>query len=70
MKSIEHKEVKSSFIHSIGYDAESKTMEVALKSGATYTYPDIEPHVHKGIIEAESVGKAFGQLRGAANRKK
>jgi hypothetical protein len=66
---IEHKEVKSSFIHSIGYDAETQTMEVALKSGAVYSYGQIAPHVHKGIVESESVGKAFGKLRGTVTRK-
>jgi KTSC domain len=66
---IEHKEVKSSFVHSVGYDAETQTMEVALKSGAVYRYPNTPAHVHKGIVEAESVGKAFGKLRGAIAHK-
>lgn len=50
--------IKSSTIKSVGYDAESKTMEVEFGSGR-YRYADVPPEVHTGLVGAESAGKYF-----------
>jgi hypothetical protein len=51
--------VESSNIHSIGYDAPSRTMHIKFKSGGHYTYADVPPEVHQEFMGAESKGKHF-----------
>lgn len=59
--------VKSSQIHSIGYDKETKTLEVAFhmhrKPGFVnvYQYPKCHEDLHKRLMDAQSHGKFFGK---------
>lgn len=52
------KEVNSSTISHIGYDAEKRVMSIQFKSGAkpVYDYADVEPEDHARLMTAESIG--------------
>ncbi|MEQ8935461.1 MAG: KTSC domain-containing protein [Amphiplicatus sp.] len=49
--------VDSSNIEAVGYDAESQTLQVEFKSGATYQYFDVTQELFDGLMIAPSVGK-------------
>ena len=55
-KAIKTYNVVSSNVASIGYDDESKTMEVAFHNGATYQYFDVPGSVFENFRNAESQG--------------
>ena len=46
----------SSNVTSIGYDPETKTLEVAFKSG-TYRYENVSPEKYQALMAAPSKGK-------------
>ncbi len=48
--------VSSSNLRSIGYDAETKTLEVAFHSGSIYRYDGVPESIHRGLIQAASKG--------------
>lgn len=50
--------VKSSNIKSVGYDAETKTLEVEFSSGV-YAYRGVTPEQHRTLMSAESIGGHF-----------
>jgi hypothetical protein len=55
-----HREpVTSSQIKSIGYDPQTKQMEVEFKSGGVYQYENISAKDHEDLMAAESVGSHF-----------
>ncbi len=70
-------DVKSSQVHSIGYDPETRTLHVrfhdrtnkktgVVTPGATYAYDDVPAERHAALLaadaaEGESVGAHFGQ---------
>lgn len=66
---MEHKRVKSSNIHSIGYDPETKTMQVRFLKGTrltpapvpgeTYEYVGVTPQDHEAFVKAQSYGSHF-----------
>lgn len=56
---MDREQVDSSQIASIGYDIESKTLEIEFKSGGVYDYHDVPQHVYMGIMSAGSHGKYF-----------
>jgi hypothetical protein len=62
--------VKSSNVKSLGYDAESKTVEVEFASGGVYTYHNVEPKTYVELMGAESIGKAVNQLKKGHEAKK
>lgn len=49
--------VESSMIHAVGYDAETRTLEVVFNKGNIYRYQDVPPEVHEGLMNAESKGR-------------
>ena len=52
--------VESSALHSIGYDADTKTLHVRFHSGgATYEYADISQAQYDALMAAESKGGHF-----------
>jgi KTSC domain len=67
---MERTPVSSSQILSVGYDPESRVLEVEFKRkgeapGGVYDYFDVEPEQHQAFMEAESLGKHFGtSIRG------
>lgn len=64
---MDRKEVKSSQIKSIGYDPDSKIMEVEFhswdkaKPTSVYQYRNVEEHHYLGLYNAESIGSHFGK---------
>lgn len=49
--------VTSSNIASIGYDADSQTLEVEFLNGGVYQYFDVPQHVHQAFMNADSHGQ-------------
>lgn len=54
--------VMSSNVVAIGYDAESKTLQVEFNSGTTYQYFDVQVEVFGAFERAESQGRFFNQF--------
>lgn len=48
--------VESSAIESVGYDARSRTLEVAFVGGGVYRYLGVPPREHETLMRAESLG--------------
>ena len=48
--------VESSMIHAVGYEPETRTLEVVFNSGKTYQYYDVPPEEYEGLMDAESKG--------------
>lgn len=53
--------VKSSNIASVGYDAETRTLEVEFVNGSVHEYNGVEEWVHEELLRAYSVGRHFAQ---------
>ncbi|HEJ8168487.1 KTSC domain-containing protein [Serratia marcescens] len=53
---MDRENVTSSNISSIGYDAESQTLEIEFLNGAIYQYFDVPEQVHAELMGADSVG--------------
>ena len=51
--------MKSSQIHSIGYDPGSKTLEVKFKNGAVHQYEGVMQDVNDSLMTADSKGHFF-----------
>lgn len=51
-----HSPVKSSTIESIAHDDKIGALEVRFKSGATYRYDGVPPHVHQRMLRSQSPG--------------
>jgi len=57
--------VKSSNVRSVGYDPQSKTLEVEFTSGTVYRFDGVPAEVHEGLMSAESMGSYFARnIRG------
>ena len=48
--------VESSMISAVGYDTQSKEMEVVFNSGAVWRYEDVPKDVFNGLLESGSKG--------------
>ena len=58
--------VESSNLVSVGYNEETKTLEIQFHSGGIYQYDDVEKEVYDELMSAESHGRYFmSQIRGA-----
>ena len=49
--------VDSSMIQAVGYDTDSRVLEVLFNSGETYYYEGVPPKVHQGLMDADSKGQ-------------
>lgn len=56
---MERTPVTSSNIKAIGYDAETKSLEVEFHNGAVWLYSGISAEIHAELAKAESVGRWF-----------
>jgi hypothetical protein len=56
---MERQLVKSSNIKSVGYDAETRTLEVEFQSGGVYQHTDISSEQHKALVDSDSPGKFY-----------
>jgi len=56
------KMVRSSSLHSVGYDYMSESIEIEFKDGSVYQYAGVSPSVYKGLMKAfPSYGEYFDQ---------
>lgn len=53
--------VTSSNIASIGYDADSQTLEIEFLNGGVYQYFDVPEYVHEELMNASSHGQYLAQ---------
>jgi len=49
----------SSNIAGVGYDPDTQELSIRIHSGRTYTYDNVPPSVHEGLISAGSMGQFF-----------
>ena len=56
---MEREPVQSSNLKSVGYDPDSKQLEVEFHSGAVHRYEDVPAKVHQRIMSAKSPGSYF-----------
>lgn len=56
--------VTSSHIDEIGYDAESKTLEVLFIGGGLYRYLEVPVEEHEALMAAESHGRYLNKIKG------
>jgi len=55
-----HREqVNSSNIKSIGYESNSKTLEIEFRDGGIYQYFNVTSNIYKEFISAPSIGSFF-----------
>jgi len=63
---MERVQVVSSNIRSVGYDAESSTLEVEFNSGNVYQYLNVPKSEYEGLMSASSKGRYFNtNIKGA-----
>lgn len=55
------KPVDSSNIHSIGYDEDSKILEIEFHNGRIYNYYNVPKKIHTAIMAAGSKGSYLNQ---------
>lgn len=53
--------VVSSDLASVGYDANSQTLEIEFRTGAVYEYRPVAPALHAELMSAPSLGRFFNQ---------
>ena len=51
--------VRSSNIRSVGYDPESRTLEVEFHTGGVYRYSGVSETIFQGLMRAASKGSYF-----------
>lgn len=51
--------VSSSNIRSVGYDPETKTLEIEFKKGGIWKYHGVTPDKHQALLKAKSIGSYF-----------
>lgn len=44
-------------IYKVGYDPDTRTLEVLFNSGEAYQYYDVPPEEYEGLMAAESKGR-------------
>ena len=59
---MQHTQVKSSTIRSVGYDERTSTLEVAFVNNAVYSYSRVPKSVYDGMLRAKSIGKYFDSV--------
>ena len=55
-------EIVSSNIKAVGYDRDSKTLQITFSNGATYTYSDVPLAMYEGLFTADSAGRYVQQF--------
>lgn len=53
---MQHTAVDSSNLESVGYESNSKILEVRFKNGSLYRYSEVPEGVYRGLLGAGSVG--------------
>jgi hypothetical protein len=58
---MERKHVSSSNLSSVGYDPDSKTLEIEFLNGGLYQYFNVPLNIYNGLMAASSHGSYFDQ---------
>ena len=58
---MDRQSVSSSNLRSVGYDADTQTLEVEFRNGSIYQYDGVPENVHSGLMRAASKGSYFNQ---------
>ena len=53
--------VSSSNLSSVGYDENSRILEIEFNDGSVYTYSNVPISIYEGLMAASSHGKYFHQ---------
>ena len=53
--------VRSSNIHSVGYEVETQILELEFHSGGVYQYSGVSEVIYRGLMRATSKGSYFHQ---------
>jgi hypothetical protein len=53
---MERTPVTSTNVHSVGYDADSQTLEVEFNNGSVYHYTGVPVDEYEGLMNADSKG--------------
>ena len=53
--------VKSRDIAIVGYEPDTKTLEIAFRQGGVYSYTGVSPEIHQELMKAPSHGIYFNQ---------
>ena len=56
---MERERVESTNLFAVGYDAETKTLEIEFHTHKVYRYYNIPPIVVRQLMDAESMGEFF-----------
>jgi len=56
-KEIQHADVESSSIRSLGYDDEKRELHVAFHDTGRYVYHNVPKHIYDGLMMSGSKGK-------------
>lgn len=54
-----HTPVSSSNLASVGYDASTRTLQVAFRNGSLYEYSNVPQPIYDGLMRASSHGRYF-----------
>ena len=54
--------IKSSNLHSVGYDKKSQILEIEFLNGGVYEYSEIRKELHEGLMAAPSHGKYYNKF--------
>ncbi len=52
-------DVQSSNLQQVGYDAETRTLDVVFKNGDLYHYEDVSEEVFDKLMDSASLGRYF-----------
>jgi len=58
---MDREHVRSSNLHSVGYDSEAEALEIEFHSGSVYRYSSVPSHVYEGLMTAASKGTYFNE---------
>ena len=53
--------VASSQLSSVGYDQDTRKLEIQFKNGSIYEYDDVPPETHKELMSSRSTGEYFNK---------
>lgn len=58
---MQRQSVNSSNLSSVGYDPQTRVLEIEFNDGGIYQYMNVPSHIHQGLMNASSHGQYFDQ---------
>jgi hypothetical protein len=58
---LERLSVKSRILRSVGYDENTKTLEIEFTSGLVYQYSGVPPKVYADLMHSGEIGKYYSE---------